>query len=176
MSNALMGLYEQMKAALKDVGGYNGLSEEQQDLFNNAVDLLLAAKFEHTGVEQVEEAVTAFLSTMSGSGSLPKEESLTGMASLLIRAADALDQANKRELANELDMLLKQAKVLKPKHKVGDKVQLKEDTPLPVTSVKVDQRFGPCYQISLWVMERDLAEPQEETPVVEEGPKELIGE
>jgi hypothetical protein len=117
MSDALMGLYERMKKALADAGGYEALDDEQRDLFNNATDALMGAKFEHTGMEETEAAVTAFLDAMApeaeplpegeGEGPLPE---LTDTASL-IRAADALDRLGQRELAAVLDaILLKMAK------------------------------------------------------------------
>jgi hypothetical protein len=84
------------------------------------------------------------------------------LADTLLRAADALDAIGRRDLADVLDRLLKEAKKAKPRHKVGDQVFLKEDTSLPVTAVKVDPRFGACYEVKLWVMERDLREDMEE--------------
>jgi hypothetical protein len=112
MSDALTGLYENMKRALEDAGGYEALSEEQRDLFNVAVDALMAAKFEHAGAKEAEAAVTAWLDTMRPEAEpLPEEEEgegepITGLASLLIRAADALDRAGERELANQVDTIL----------------------------------------------------------------------
>lgn len=85
------------------------------------------------------------------------------LADTLMRAADALDAIGRRDLADALDGLVREAaKKTKPRHKVGDEVLLKEDTPLPVTAVKVDPRFGACYEVKLWVMERDLREPKTE--------------
>jgi len=128
MSKALLGLYERMKKALEEAGGYEKLSDEQRDLFNTAMDQLMAAKFEHVGVEETEETVTAFLDTMSlESEPLPEElgllseesdidadegqlhelPSLKTETAALIRAADALDRAGQRELAGELDAILR---------------------------------------------------------------------
>lgn len=79
------------------------------------------------------------------------------LADTLLRAADALDTIGRRDLADALDGLAREAaKKAKPRHKVGDEVFLKEDTALPVTAVKVDPRFGACYEVKMWVMERDL--------------------
>jgi hypothetical protein len=84
------------------------------------------------------------------------------MIDTIIKAADKLDAIGKRDLADALDGLLKKAaRQPKPRHKVGDKVHLKEETALPVVSVKMDPRFGPYYQLTLWVLERDLREPEE---------------
>ncbi len=110
MSNALIGLYENMKRALEDAGGYEAMSDEQRDLFNAAVDALMAAKFEHAGAEEAEAAVTAWLDAMRPETEpLPEEgeEPIMGLASLLIRAADALDKAGEHKLANEVDGLLR---------------------------------------------------------------------
>lgn len=123
MSEKLLGLYARMKKALEAAGGYDGLSDEQRELFNNAVDMLMAAKFEHSRGEGVSDAVTAFLDAMSPeSEPLPEPEpegepdihdELQGRyttslrnASVLIRAADALDRAGQRELASQLDAIL----------------------------------------------------------------------
>jgi hypothetical protein len=81
---------------------------------------------------------------------------------IIIRAADALDSIGKRDLANELDAIVKKAAKVKPHYKVGDRVLLKEETGLPVTNVKIDPHFGPQYLLSLWVLERDLREPVKE--------------
>lgn len=136
MSKALLGLYERIKTVLEGAGGYESLSEEQRDLFNHAVDKLMGAKFEHVGLEETEVAVSAFLDAMSSeSEPLPEEESSEESdvdadaewriahdegqlpeippplkktdAAALIRAADALDRAGQRELAGELDIILR---------------------------------------------------------------------
>jgi hypothetical protein len=124
MSKTLLGLYERMKKALENAGGYEGLSDEQRELFNNAVDLLMAAKFDQAESEPVLDAVMTFLDAMSPeSEPLPEPEpegetdihdELQGRyttslrnASVLIRAADALDRAGQRELVNELDVVLR---------------------------------------------------------------------
>ncbi len=92
------------------------------------------------------------------------------LADTLLRAADALDAIGRRDLADALDGLVREAaRKVKPRHKVGDEVLLKEDTALPVTAVKVDPRFGPCYEVKLWVMERDLREKAEEKADDEAG-------
>jgi hypothetical protein len=81
----------------------------------------------------------------------------------LLRAADALDAIGRRDLADALGGLVREAaKRQKPRHKVGDQIHLKEDTALPVTAVKVDPQFGACYEVKMWVMERDLREDAEE--------------
>jgi hypothetical protein len=81
----------------------------------------------------------------------------------IIRAADALDSLGRRDLADALDAIVLQAgKGPKPRHKPGDKVHLSDKIPLPITAVKVHPHVGPYYQVSLWVLERDLDEPQEE--------------
>jgi hypothetical protein len=100
-------MYARMKKALEEAGGYDALDDEQRDLFNNAVDALMAAKFEQDKPEDVLDAVSAFLEALAESEPLPEEkEPILDTASLLIRAADALDQAGERALANELDALL----------------------------------------------------------------------
>lgn len=101
MNGALLGLYERMKKALKEAGGFDNLSDEQRDLFNNAIDLLMSAKFDHGSTEQAEEAVTAFLDSLS-----PTSEPIIAS---LIRVADYLDQNGHKELANKLDAFLKSA-------------------------------------------------------------------
>ena len=126
MSETLLGMYGRIKKALEEAGGYEALDDEQRELFNHAVDKLMAAKFEHIGPEEVLDAVAAFLeSASSESEALPKEEeplpeedptteySLSmlrkhraNMVVPLIRAADALDRAGQRELASELDAIL----------------------------------------------------------------------
>ena len=68
----------------------------------------------------------------------------------IIKAADALDALGKRDLATELDMMLKRAaRQPKPRHKVGDQVQL-------------HPHFGPSYLLQIWVLEKDLP-PQQKT-------------
>ncbi len=85
------------------------------------------------------------------------------MTDTIIRVADRLDTIGRRDLADRLDAFLRRAaRQPKPRHKVGDKVRLKEETALPVASVKMDPRFGPYYQLTLWVLERDLREPEEQ--------------
>ena len=125
MSETLLGMYARMKKALEEAGGYDALDDEQRDLFNNAVDALMAAKFEHNKPEDVLDAVSAFLEAMSAeSEPLPESEPLSGEepdihdelqgrytsslrnASVLIRASDALDRAGQRKLADELDAIL----------------------------------------------------------------------
>lgn len=115
MSEALLGLYERIKTVLEAAGGYESLSEEQRDLFDYAIDKLMGAKFEHVGMEETKVAVSAFLDAMSSeSEPLPTEEPeapeefkpLIDVA-VLIRAADALDRAGQRELAGELDGVLR---------------------------------------------------------------------
>lgn len=95
---------------------------------------------------------------------------IASLVDTIIRAADTLDALGRRDLADELDSLVRTGgKKAKPRYKVGDKVSLKDDTPLPVTAVKVDPRFGACYEVKLWVMERDLREEPEEKEEEEEG-------
>jgi len=116
--NDLMSLYEEMKKVLENAGGYEALDDEQRDLFNKAVDKLMGAKFEHVGMEETETAVRAFLDKMAPETELTEEEpdihdelqgrytSSLHTASILIRAADALDKAGLRDLSNEIDALL----------------------------------------------------------------------
>jgi len=96
------------------------------------------------------------------------------LAETLLRAADALDIIGRRDLADALEGLLREAtKKAKPHHKVGDEVFLKDDTPLPVTAVKVDPRFGACYEVKLWVMERDLRDGGKEEDDASDHGREL---
>ncbi len=109
MADVLIDLYGRMKKALADAGGYEALSGEQRDLFNNAADALMGAKFEHLGTEEAQEAVEAFLDALR-----PDAEPIPGLSlasrAVLIRAADALDKAGQLELAAELDAILGKGK------------------------------------------------------------------
>jgi len=95
----------------------------------------------------------------------------------IIRAADALDSIGRRDLADALDALVaRAAKSPKPRYKPGDKVSLvDEKMPLPIKSVKTHPHVGPYYEISLWVLERDLKESEDESEGSKEEPKEDQG-
>lgn len=122
----LEDMYFAMKEPLMAVGGYGKLDDEQRDLFNAAVDAIMMAKFaegeprQEQLIEKADKAVTQFLGAMppvpeERPDELPEElpsrasviDKLTSSyETVLIRAADALDRAGKRELADELDALL----------------------------------------------------------------------
>lgn len=81
----------------------------------------------------------------------------------IIKAADALDSIGKRDLADALDAIVAQAaKGPKPRHKPGDKVHLTDKIPLPITAVKNHPHVGPYYQVSMWVLERDIADEDDQ--------------
>jgi hypothetical protein len=124
----LEDMYTAMDEALAAVGGSAKLEGEQRDLFDAAIDAILKAKFaegqthQEKFVDEADKAVTRFLGAMPpapdeemDSDALPSRSSvidkLTSSCEVaIIRAADALDRAGRRELANELDALLRGSK------------------------------------------------------------------
>jgi len=120
-------MYLAMKGPLATVGGYGKLDDEQRDLFNVAVDALMAAKFaegephQKKLLQEADRAVTQFLGAMPPE---PEDEAIpdthdelkeqhipvvkpASYEAILIRAADALDKAGMRKLADEVDSLLR---------------------------------------------------------------------
>jgi hypothetical protein len=90
------------------------------------------------------------------------------MIETIMKAADALDALGKRDLANELDNMLKRAaRQPKPCHKVGDEIVLEPSTKFPVKKVQIHPHFGPSYLLQLWVLEKDL--PKNSEPENDDG-------